>query len=216
MSAPGEDAAEQQVPGLLHPAGSPSLLQQGCEPASRDLPPPNNPGGGGGGVPPSPTAPPPAASPCLRHTGVTKGGPPRSQTDPPLQPGWDRQRRPRALGGRGAQRSPLHRRGGRTGTTQNTARPASSQKKRAAKPPPQPRGGPLAHTKGRFPSPPQHPPPVTGGAAPLTSARRLPPLRLLHSAAAKPNNIPYSGSGVPTAPARGLRRPFLPGAPREM
>lgn len=105
--------------------------------------------------------------------------------------------------------------------TGEAARPASSQERGGGKAASSAARRPLHPHKGsrRFPS--QHPPPVAGGAAPLTSARRRPPRQLLHSAAAKPNNIPYSGSGAPTVPARrgggrGLRRPFPRGAPREM
>jgi len=199
VKQPPSPSAALQQPAPGSSPSPPSLPSQlGAAPA---------PGGGCcRAAGPGAAAGPRAAAPCWlpvppatrRRAGLPRPAAPRNP------PGVGRTATAPSCRREGAPRS--HLRG------EGAARPAASQA-------PQPCGGPLTRTKGRFPPPPQHPPPVTGGAAPLTSARRLPPLRRLHSAAAKPNNIPYSGFGAPTAPARpggrGQPRPFPRGAPRE-
>lgn len=148
------------------------------------------------------------APPPLRRSAANKSGAPRPRADPPGASSGG----PRLPAERGARQrsSPRRRQGGYCPAAPLTGTGAAA-------PAPPSRGGPLAHTEGRVAS--QHPRPVTGGAAPLTSARRPAPLRLLRSAAAQPNNSPYSGSGGRTAPARGagrgLRPPLPRGAPRE-
>lgn len=191
VPAPGEDAAGRRVPGLQRPpAPHPARHRERVSPPAAR---------GGGGVPRS-----------LR-TGVNKRGPACSATAPPPARGGQRWPELSAGGGHSAalfteggtgllDRPPHRKRGGKAAAS-------------AARRPPHPR-------TGWPPAPTSAPAPGNGRIAPLTSARRPPPLRLLRSAAAKPNNIPYSGSGVSSAPARrggrGLQWPLLRGAQREM